>query len=109
MFCDASERAYTAVFYTRTVDELGFKSVHLLTSKTKVAPVKVISIPRLELCAAYLGSKLLETILTVFEVLDLEITNHAWTDSTIVLQWLAQLPKTWNTFIANRVSHIQEI
>ena len=39
---------------------------------------------------------------------NLKITLHAWTDSTIVLQWLAQLPRTWNTFVANRVSQTQE-
>ena len=33
---------------------------------------------------------------------------YGWTDSTIVLQWLAQLPRTWTSFVANRISKMQQ-
>ena len=50
VFSDASEKAYAAAVYSKAVDSLQNVSVHLLMSKTKVAPVKTISMPRLELC-----------------------------------------------------------
>lgn len=104
-FCDASEVAYAAVIFARTVDAAGNVSVQLLTSKTKVAPVQKVTLPRLELCGAVLLTKLLST---VKKALNLEmVTCHAWTDSTVVLAWLRKLPCHWKTFIANRVSQIQ--
>ena len=45
VFCDASEKVYAAVIYARTTDVLGIVSSHLITSKMKVAPVKVVSMP----------------------------------------------------------------
>ncbi len=45
--------------------------------------------------------------MTILSVTGFSISLHSGTDSTIVLQWLAQLPKTWTTFVANRVSQIQ--
>ena len=109
VFSDASERAFAAAIYSRVNDSLGNISVNLLSSKTRVAPVKTVSLPRLEVCGAQLASKLCGSLLTILRPLDIEVTSYTWTDSTIVLQWLAQLPRTWSTFIANRVSSIQQI
>ena len=61
--------------------------------------------PRLELCAAQLGATLLNTMRHILDIHDV----FAWSDSTIVLKWLSKLPRTWNTFVANRVANIQEI
>ena len=108
-FSDASEKAYAAVVYSRITDDLGHVNVTLLSSKTRVAPVKTVSLPRLELCGAELAAKLASTMLTILQIINPNISIYAWTDSTIVLQWLAQLPKTWSTFVANRVSHIQTL
>nr|XP_049697612.1 uncharacterized protein LOC126054832 isoform X1 [Helicoverpa armigera] len=58
VFTDASERAYGACLYVRSVSLSGEVHVHLLTAKSKVAPVKSTTIPRLELCATLLGSRL---------------------------------------------------
>ena len=54
-FCDSSEKAYAAVIYARTTDVFGNMSSHLIISKT-VAPVKVVSMPGLELCGAHLAT-----------------------------------------------------
>ena len=105
VFCDASEKAYAAVVYLHTEDADQNMRVSLLTAKTRVSPVKQLSMPRLELCAAQLGATLLNTMRHILDIHDV----FAWSDSTIVLNWLSKLPRTWNTFVANRVANIQEI
>lgn len=56
-FADASERGYTIAIYLR-VSQKTIMSLHLLAVKSKVAPVKQVPLPRLELCATALLSKL---------------------------------------------------
>ncbi|XP_060804637.1 uncharacterized protein LOC106135320 [Amyelois transitella] len=103
-FSDASNAGYAAVVYIRCVTMENEVYTHLVTAKTKVAPIKQISIPRLELCAAVLVTKLL---LEVSETLNINKSDiHAWTDSTIVLAWLSDHPSRWKTFVANRTSKI---
>ncbi|XP_062538947.1 uncharacterized protein LOC134207243 [Armigeres subalbatus] len=104
-FADASELAYGACIYalSETVD----KRVHvcLLASKSRVAPLKPLTIPRLELCAALLASRLYEKII---RSLEMEIEGcFFWSDSTIVLQWMKAPPRTRKTFVANRIVEIQ--
>lgn len=58
LFCDASEQAYGSVAYLRVTDRHGNVSVSFVVARSRVAPKKTISIPRLELCAALAGSQL---------------------------------------------------
>lgn len=103
-FCDASNTAYAAVVYLRTINPTGNIHVHLVAAKTKVAPTLQVSIPRLELMGAVLLSRL---ITEVARVLTIDTKNvHGWTDSTIVLAWLSSHPSRWTTFIGNRTSDI---
>jgi hypothetical protein len=103
-FSDASNAAYAAVVYLRVIDEEGMIHVSLVSGKTRVAPIKQVSIPRLELCGAVLLAKLL---VEIAEVLDVQKSNiHAWTDSEVVLAWLSSHPSRWKTFIGNRCSEI---
>ena len=109
LFTDASEKAYAATVFSRFQSSDESISVQLLVAKTRVAPVKVVNLPRLELCGAQLGTRLIKTVIESLQSLTITIDSvHAWTDSTIVLQWLNQLPRTWATFVANRVSEIQD-
>lgn len=103
-FSDASEKAYGACVYIRSVDTGGRIEVHLLTSKSKVAPLKVQSLPRLELCGALLAAELLEK---VTESVTIARNIWFWTDSTCVLRWIQASPGNWTTFVANRVAKIQ--
>ncbi|XP_054729181.1 uncharacterized protein LOC129238173 [Anastrepha obliqua] len=107
VFADASERAYAAVLYARTTQSDGSIIVSLISSKTKVAPLKPTTLPRLELCAAHLAAKLVRSVLHCWS--DLRYPLFAWTDSTITLAWLQAHPSRWVTFIANRVADIQEV
>ncbi|XP_049869686.1 uncharacterized protein LOC126369369 isoform X1 [Pectinophora gossypiella] len=60
VFADASERAYGACLFVRSVGRNGEILVRLLTAKSRVAPLKPTTIPRLELCAALVGARLYE-------------------------------------------------
>lgn len=106
-FADASEAAYGGVIYMRCEMPDGQIRVSLLTAKTKVAPLQQVTLPRLELCAAVLVSKLLRSV-TLTYGLD---TNDCvmWSDSQVTLGWIRKAPRTWKTFVANRVSTIQAI
>ncbi|XP_075151028.1 uncharacterized protein LOC142225136 [Haematobia irritans] len=105
-FSDASEKAYAAALYIR-IRGTNFISTHLVASKTKVAPIKTLSIPRLELCGATLLAEMIDHIVPQLRLN--EFTVDCWTDSTIVLSWLSKPPCYWGTFVANRVSKITQI
>ncbi|GFW55283.1 uncharacterized protein TNCV_116691 [Trichonephila clavipes] len=105
-FADASTAAYGAVIYAQSISEEDV-STRLLCSKSRVAPVKQITIPCLELCACVLLSQLLEKVL---HSLTLPIQQiMLWTDSNIVLAWIQQSPEQLKTFIGNRIKIIQRL
>lgn len=103
-FSDASEDAYAAVVYLCMVDTQNNVYVSLVMSKTKVAPIKRLTIPRLELCGAQLLSQLLNHLKTLFGIPLNSV--HAYTDSTIVLNWLTGSPRRFKTFVGNRIAAI---
>lgn len=106
-FCDASEKAYGACIYVSCTDDQGRVSIRLICSKSKVAPLKTLSVPRLELCGALLLSRLLASVIRSLKI----TSNHTylWTDSQIVLAWIKTQPYQLKTFVSNRVAEIQQL
>ena len=103
-YSDASEEAYAGVVYLRLEDPAGNVHTEIVISKTRVAPIKHLSIPRLELCGAQLLTKLL---CHAKKILNIPVTSvFAWTDSTIVLGWLTGNPRRFKTYVENRISFI---
>ncbi|XP_045487136.1 uncharacterized protein LOC123689754 [Pieris rapae] len=107
-FCDASEKAYGAVIYLCVQSE-GNNTIRILYSKSKISPLKVVSLARLELCAAHLMAKLLSAVTRAFEKQFSVQRVVAMSDSTIVLNWINSSPHRLKTFVANRVTKIQEV
>ncbi|GFU65377.1 cytochrome P450 3A11 [Trichonephila clavipes] len=106
-FSDASERAYAAVVYIKCFNESGQSQTRLLCSKSRVAPLKTLTIPRLELSAALLLSRLVKKVVPI-----LQLSIHKiwmWTDSTIALAWIKTEPHKLKTFVSNRVAEIQAL
>ncbi|GFY74123.1 uncharacterized protein TNIN_324251 [Trichonephila inaurata madagascariensis] len=103
---DASSQAYGACLYVKS-ENANETQIRLLCSKTRVVPLKILSIPRLELLATTLLSKLATKII---KVIDLEFDEvHLFSDSKIVLDWIQTQPHLLKVFVANRVSLIQEL
>ena len=90
--------------YLRTVHTDTTISVDLIMAKSKVAPIKDQTIPRLELCDAQLLSKLLSQVSADLAVLEEVI--FAWTDSGVVLGWLKMPANCLKVFVAHRVAEI---
>lgn len=106
-FSDASENAYGGAIYIRSVDSNGKIMVRLLCAKTKVAPLKTMTVPRLELQGSLVLARLASK---VFASLKLKFDHCVfWTDSSIVLGWLKSEPSSLKTFVSNRVAEIQQI
>ncbi|XP_033250890.1 uncharacterized protein LOC117189926 isoform X3 [Drosophila miranda] len=104
-FADASMRAYGACVYIRSRTAEGLK-ISLLTSKSKVAPLKTKTLPRLELCAAHLLADLCHRIKPLLNV-PIERVVY-WSDSEVTLYWIRSHPSSLSTFVSNRVAEIQE-
>ncbi|KAI8118770.1 hypothetical protein CVS40_9674 [Lucilia cuprina] len=104
-FVDAGENAYAAVCYFRIQynDDI---DVRIIAAKTKVTPLKPISIPRLELQAALIGSRLASKIRNATR-LNCEECFY-WSDSKTVLKCLSMDPKNFKAFVMYRVGEILE-
>ncbi|XP_077258613.1 uncharacterized protein LOC143895418 [Temnothorax americanus] len=95
-FFDASQLAMAAVVFI-TVHGSNGATISLVCSKTKVAPLKRLTIPRLELTAALLLSRLMQYVQAT---LKLNVTTtHLWTDSVVTLTWIKSHASRWKDFV----------
>ncbi|GFV43740.1 uncharacterized protein TNCV_2770531 [Trichonephila clavipes] len=106
-FADASKRCYGAAVYCKSKNLKSETLVLLITSKSRVAPIKSLTIPRLELCAAVLLAKPVKRVVAALQLETAEL--YLWSDSMIVLAWFRMEPMDLKTFVQNRVAKIQEL
>ena len=105
-FADASHIAYGTVSYARLVDENGRMHCNFLAGKSRLAHMKQMTIPRLELSAAVLAVRMNQMLQEEFQ---LKFNKTVfWTDSTAVLQYIKNEDKRFYTFVANRLAVIHD-
>ncbi|XP_043502762.1 uncharacterized protein LOC122524512 [Polistes fuscatus] len=106
IFSDASQAAYACVAYIESITKNNDRSSRLFCSKTRVAPLKPLTIPRLELCGLFISAKLAKKIVS-----SVTMVNHVyiWSDSQIALSWVRSPARNWKVFVSNRVSTIHEL
>lgn len=106
VFCDASQYAFAAVIFLRIECSNGV-SLKLVQGKSRVAPIKRITIPRLELLAAVIGIRLYTSIIDSSEIFK-NMTTFFWSDSSTCLAWIKR-NENWAIFVKNRVEEIRGI
>lgn len=107
-FCDSSSKAFAAVIYWRFTRSDGTVNVCFVASKSRVTPLRPVSIPRLELQGALLSARLGATIQN--EHKDIKANKrYFWTDSNTVLQWIRSDPRDFKPYVAHRLGEIDEL
>jgi DNA segregation ATPase FtsK/SpoIIIE-like protein len=105
VFCDASDDAYAAVAYLRVEGRVGTVELSLVGAKTRVAPVKITSTPRLELQGAVLATRWADTLVKSHSLKFDAVHFH--TDSMTVIGWLRCIePRKYKPFVAFRIGEI---
>ncbi|XP_036346993.1 uncharacterized protein LOC118756330 [Rhagoletis pomonella] len=102
---DAGEYAYAAICYLRVKNKNEVNTI-IVAAKSKVAPLKPVSIPRLELQAAVTGVRLANNVMKA-----LQVPIHArfwWSDSKTVLKWLRMDPRNFKQYVMHRVGEVLE-
>ena len=104
VFTDASTKAYGAAAYARFVNQSGEVRVSFVIGKAKIAPIKQLSIPRLELQGAIVGLRLASTIQKEITLVIKRVVF--WTDSETVLKWIGSKTYRFKAFVAHRIGEI---
>ncbi|GFQ93731.1 integrase catalytic domain-containing protein [Trichonephila clavata] len=111
MFSDASGKAFAACVFLR-IECDNKVQIKLVQAKSRVAPLKKdpitktkteMSIPKLELLAAVIGTRLVQSVKTSLNIHGIQ--TFYWTDSKVVLCWIKN-SGTWKTFVHNRIKDI---
>ena len=106
-FSDASFTGYGQSSYLRLVDEQGQVHCSLVLGKARVTPLRQVSIPRLELTAAVLSVKM--SSLLRHELKYDNIAEYFWSDSKVVLGYIANEARRFHVFVGNRVQQIRDV
>ena len=107
VFSDASEEAFGACAYIRIRKDDGTYQAKLIAAKSRVAPLKQLSIPRLELLAAVLAARLANTIQKESRIQFYDVMF--FTDSAITLAWIRSQSRKYKPFVSSRIGEIQSI
>ena len=106
-FGDACPSGYGAVCYLRTRVADGRYLVAFCTSKTRVAPIKKMTLPRLELLSSLLAARLVDFVKTSLMIP--EAPTMCYTDSSITLHWIQKGdPSNLKLFVSNRINEIKQ-
>ncbi|XP_050064313.1 uncharacterized protein LOC114118967 [Aphis gossypii] len=111
VFSDASQEAYGACAYICSQTSSGSSEARLYMSKSRVAPMKSTTIPRLELNGALLAAELARDICEELKLLNIEVAHHSvflWSDSAIVIAWIKS-KCNFQPYVSNRIARIQDI
>ncbi|XP_030022750.2 uncharacterized protein LOC115441955 [Manduca sexta] len=106
IFCDASTKAMCAVAYWRWSNNNRIQ-VAFICSKCRVAPIKHISVPRLELQAALMAARLAHAIIEEHRIKPTQ--TFFWSDSTTVLYWIHNNSRNYKAYVAHRLGEIDEL
>ena len=104
-FCDGSQQAYGACTYIRISSKTGLIHVQLLAAKARLTPMRTVTIPRIELCAAVMAVKADEMLRNELG-LDL-LPSIFWSDSKVALSYIRCESHRLRVFVANRVALIR--
>ena len=107
-FGDASPKGYGACIYLKATMNDGTCVCSLVIAKSRVAPLKELSLPRLELLGSLLCAKLLIFVRDALKLSE-NIEYSCWTDSMVSLSWIRGDPSKWKAFVANRVTSILKL
>ena len=105
-FSDASTTGYGQCSYVRLVDDKGQIHCSLIMGKARVAPLKMVTIPRLELTAAVVSVRISDMLRQELQYESVE--EIFWTDSKVVLGYIKNDSKRFHVFVANRVQQIRD-
>lgn len=108
IFCDASIKAYAAVVYWRFTRIDGNVLICFAASKSRVTPLRPVSVPRLELQGALTASRLADSLQREHKNMKRD-KRYFWTDSQTVLQWIRSDPRSYKPYVAHRLGEIDEL
>ena len=103
---DASQVGYGQCSYLRLVDENGRIHCSLVMGKARVAPLKTVTIPRLELTAATVSVRVASMLKEELDYGGLQ--DFYWTDSKVVLGFINNESRRFQVYVANRVQFIRD-
>ena len=93
--------------YAQAETSSGFHS-RIVAAKTKVAPIKKLSIPRLELLSCLLLVELMQKICSLLKSVITVEKIYLWSDSEVALAWIRSESKEWKPWVRSRVQKIKE-
>ncbi|GIY95300.1 reverse transcriptase [Caerostris extrusa] len=105
IFCDASKNAYATVIFFKS-ESSGQVYVKFVAAKSRISPLKKVTIPRLELLACVFRFTPAKYVVTALSLK--EVPTYYWTDATVALCWI-QREENWRVFVNNRVKDIRSL
>ena len=108
-YCDASEKAYSAVTYLRVTSKTGQVLSQIIAMQTRLSPLKVLTIPRLELMRSLLLPRLVHSVHSALTKTFPILKCPCLTDSAITLAWIENEKKQYQQSVQNHVTEVREL